>query len=99
MDCDGSSFGRDRRIFEIGKFEGTRYISELAVFPLKYHPEHEWARGAMVHRGRQFAALRGQHHKCHEGVAWRYPRHRGRVTVSKYIDGGAKVAGAFADQF
>lgn len=72
MDCDGSSFGRVKKLFCIPSFEGAKYIKDHTVFPLKYHPEKDWAMGAMIQRGREFAALSGQHHKFHKGVAETY---------------------------
>ena len=52
--------------------KGAKYIKDHTAFPLKYHPEKDWAREAMIQRGRKFAALSGQHHKFHKGVAETY---------------------------
>ncbi|KAE8142350.1 hypothetical protein BDV38DRAFT_295137 [Aspergillus pseudotamarii] len=69
IDCDGHDFGTRRVEFVIWEFPGIRYLSDLDVFPLKYHPNHPQVVGDLVARGRRFAALKGQHFKAHRDAS------------------------------
>ncbi|KAE8413576.1 hypothetical protein BDV36DRAFT_299862 [Aspergillus pseudocaelatus] len=69
IDCDGHDFGTRRVEFVIWEFPGIRYLSDLDVFPLKYHPNRPHVVGDLVARGRRFAALKGQHFKAHRDAS------------------------------
>ena len=69
IDCDGNAFGARKVEFIIEAFSGFRYFSDLAVFPLKYHPNHPHLIDSLVARGRRFVALKGQHFKAYRDVS------------------------------
>ncbi|KAH6693395.1 P-loop containing nucleoside triphosphate hydrolase protein [Leptodontidium sp. MPI-SDFR-AT-0119] len=62
IDCynlgfDGSSFGPKFTLFYIRKFQGTRIITSLAVFPLRLDPTHEAIEKDIVDRGSRYLEL------------------------------------------
>ena len=57
LEFDGTIFGMGNVQVTIGEFKGSRPISSLDCFPLKYHPEHEKLKKDMIERGKKFVAL------------------------------------------
>ena len=51
---DGDLFGYGRLDFEIDDFEGSRRISDLKVFPMKYNPQAAITRELLIERGRRY---------------------------------------------
>jgi hypothetical protein len=68
IDYDGKCFGTVSESFHLSAFRGVQYINELAAFPLKYHPQQDEIKARLLKRGRNFAALQGQHYKNHAGI-------------------------------
>ena len=69
VDWDGENFGRNRRSRNIYQFSGTLAISQLGIFPLKYHSDEAQLRERLIERGRVFERLHGFHYKAYKGVA------------------------------
>lgn len=62
IDCefitdDGKSFGSAQEDIIILKFEGTRKIQDLPVYPVKYHGNANRLRETAIARGKQYAAM------------------------------------------
>jgi AAA+ superfamily predicted ATPase len=85
IDHNGKEFGTVSREFQINKFEGVEYFKDLNVFPLKYHPRAEEIKATLLKRGKRFAALKGQHHLNHDGIALTFSCPPSRVTVKSRI--------------
>jgi len=69
VDWDGENFGRNRTTLNIYKFSGTLPISQLGVYPLKYHSDEAKLKERLIARGRVFEELHGYHYKNYTGVA------------------------------
>ncbi|KAF7886450.1 hypothetical protein EAF00_010553 [Botryotinia globosa] len=67
IDYSGHEFGTVSEKFSVPEYTGIKFISELEVFPLKYHPNKELVKRNLVARGRIFAALKGQNHRVYNG--------------------------------
>ncbi|KAI9756265.1 MAG: hypothetical protein M4579_003932 [Chaenotheca gracillima] len=59
---DGERFGKANDVLKIGQFEGTREITSLNVFPLKWHPDANKVKQRLLERGKRFISLQGTHH-------------------------------------
>ena len=70
IDWDGKGFGLGSMEVEIESFKGTRPISSLACYPLKYHEQAEETKATLIERGRKFISLGGQHYKSHKGIGF-----------------------------
>ena len=67
----------------IPKFRGTKRISTLPAFPLKYHPDENQVKSDLVKCGRKFVSLMGTYYCYCQGKA--FFMHRGdpvRVSVN-----------------
>lgn len=69
VDWDGENFGRNRTTLNIYKFNGTLPISQLGVYPLKYHSDEAQLKERLIERGRVFERLRGYHYRHFKGIA------------------------------
>lgn len=81
IDSNGKEFGVCSTSFQIPKFKGVKYLTELSAYPLKYHPQYEEIKVALLARGRKWAALQGQHFKAHKGVGKTYEAYPNRVNI------------------
>lgn len=69
IDFDGENLGFRNEEFKIPLFTGTSAITSLSVFPLKYHPEKDGIREALIARGKVWEEHKGYHYKQYEGTA------------------------------
>ncbi|KAL8657545.1 MAG: hypothetical protein Q9226_001805 [Calogaya cf. arnoldii] len=69
VDWDGEHFGLGRSHKLIHEFVGTKPISKLTAFPLKYHENLAEVKKELFERGRIFETLSGYHYKHYQGVA------------------------------
>lgn len=67
ISADNEHYGFRSRSARISSFEGERPIMDLAVFPLRCHPDYEDMRARLLARGRAFVSLTrgGAHHRQH----------------------------------
>ncbi|EMD36703.1 hypothetical protein CERSUDRAFT_114643 [Gelatoporia subvermispora B] len=65
----GKTYGRVQSRMIIPQFKGTVKISELDVFPLKYHPAEAEMRKLLLARGRKWLSLRTIHHMQYKATA------------------------------
>ena len=69
IDWDGENFGFASNTLCIYKFQGTRRITQLWVYPLEYHRDLTKVKSELIERGRAFEQLSGYHYKHYKGVA------------------------------
>ncbi|KAH8879647.1 P-loop containing nucleoside triphosphate hydrolase protein [Thozetella sp. PMI_491] len=69
VDWDGTRFGFDTVQQVILPFAGTRPITDLEVYPIEFHPDHEAVKAQLLERGRKFHKLAGYHYKSYKGPA------------------------------
>ncbi|KAF7349991.1 p-loop containing nucleoside triphosphate hydrolase protein [Mycena venus] len=67
----GQQFGRVSHSITIENFDGIQKITDLVAYPFKYHPSAADISQKLIHRGREWANLRGVHHKQYNGLAYR----------------------------
>lgn len=80
VEWDGKRFVFTKTTFVINKFNGTRAIDELDVFPASFYPSLEEAERKAIARGRKFQGLRGFHYMSYSGLAMSLvDRPRGRI--------------------
>jgi hypothetical protein len=68
VDWNGKFFGIAKCEKMIGHFKGTRPITDLALYPMKFHPSRDQLRKTLVQRGRKFEALQGCKYKTYQGT-------------------------------
>ncbi len=69
VDDDGKRIGRAQAtIIKIPQFEGKRKITDLPIFPLKYHPEKSGIREELLGRGRTRLKFRQQRFHEYNGL-------------------------------
>jgi hypothetical protein len=69
VDWNGKHFGIAKCRQVIGHFKGTKPITDLALYPMKFHPSPDSLRTTLVQRGRRFEALQGCKYKTYKGIA------------------------------
>lgn len=69
VDWDGSKFGYTTGTMQICTFDGTRPVTELEVYPAKFHMAIEDTESEVIARGKRFRDLRGFHHMAYSGTA------------------------------
>lgn len=70
LEYDGKTFGMGSMAAEVEFFKGTRKITSLGCYPLKYHRETEVVKAKLVERGKKFVALQGMNYRFHKGMAF-----------------------------
>ncbi|KAF4625596.1 hypothetical protein G7Y89_g12572 [Cudoniella acicularis] len=92
IDFDGREFGTVDAQFSLPEFEGMKYLNELDIFPLQYHPDHEAMRERLLERGRKFVSLKGRQHKMYSGPVSppETPRRRGDMYSMAGDSGGSR---------
>lgn len=70
FDYDGQQFGMAKAEYEIKKFHGAIKISDLKLYPLKYHNEPEKMTALLIERGKKFVELAGMQYKFVKGLAF-----------------------------
>ncbi|KAM0434029.1 hypothetical protein ACHAPT_003973 [Fusarium lateritium] len=69
IDWDGKYMGWTDLTMRIPEFFGTVPFSELACYPLEYHPRLDAAKELLTQRGRKFDELAGYCYKSYNGTA------------------------------
>lgn len=65
VDWSGKYFGRNAHTVHIHQFEGTRIISKLNAFPLRFYQAKDVAKAYLIGRGKKFQSLTGYHCKAY----------------------------------
>lgn len=69
VDWDGEHFGLGGSRKLIHEFAGTKPITKLTAFPLKYHENLAEVKKTLTERGERFEALSGYRYQHYQGVA------------------------------
>ncbi|WPH01277.1 Hypothetical protein R9X50_00411500 [Acrodontium crateriforme] len=70
VDYDGSNWGIKKLDLKIYKFEGTKHIKDLPIYPLDCHADKEKIMAGLIERGTKFQDLAGTHYKAYNGIGW-----------------------------
>ncbi|PKY04987.1 hypothetical protein P168DRAFT_235269 [Aspergillus campestris IBT 28561] len=81
LEYDGKSFGMGTMAAEVESFKGTRKITTLGCYPLKYHRESEDVKARLIERGKKFVSLRGMNYRFHKGMGF-YKKKRTVIKVN-----------------
>lgn len=92
IDFDGTRFGTNKLNVMIPKYEGTKSIPHLSVFPMSYHNAVDEIRTKLIQRGTKLEQLSGSHYRAYNGVGWRLGNMgqiekysiKGRIVVDGY---------------
>jgi hypothetical protein len=68
VDWNGKRFGIAKCEETISHFKGTQPITDLSLYPMKFHPSPDQLRTTLVQRGRKFEALQGCKYKTYKGT-------------------------------
>jgi hypothetical protein len=80
IDFDGETFGYRTQDLFVPYFEGTRRITDLSVFPLRYHDNEATIRENLIARGRLWEGYNGFHYLQYDGIGKGYSEfHGGKV--------------------
>ncbi|KAL8840540.1 MAG: hypothetical protein Q9170_001293 [Blastenia crenularia] len=66
---NGEMFGWGNPKFDIPEFDGMSKITDLFVFPLKYHHRFGRIRKQLIENGKSYERLMGFHHMDYKGIA------------------------------
>lgn len=67
VDWEGSRFAYTKTRMAIGRFGGTKTITDLNVMPATLYPLREESEASAISRGRRFVELRGYHYVAYQG--------------------------------
>lgn len=67
LEYDGKAFGMGSMHADVPSFKGSRKISSLACYPIKYHKNVEELKAKLIERGKKFVALKGMNYRFHKG--------------------------------
>lgn len=67
LEYDGKAFGMGSMHADVPAFKGSRKISSLACYPIKYHKNVEELKTKLIERGKKFVALKGMNYRFHQG--------------------------------
>ncbi|KAF2861649.1 P-loop containing nucleoside triphosphate hydrolase protein [Piedraia hortae CBS 480.64] len=88
QDYDGKAFGEQEMVLLVEQFVGTKEITSLSAYPLKYNQNQARLRKDMIERGQRFVELEGMRYKVFDGIAYRRVKQgmaklsvRGRIMV------------------
>ena len=79
MSFDGVHVGPEDALLEIKHYTGKKLITDLAVFPLRFHPERCKLLERLEERGRKFMSSAG--HRFYEGMTLRFALDRAQDGV------------------
>ncbi|KAL9596630.1 MAG: hypothetical protein Q9219_005667 [cf. Caloplaca sp. 3 TL-2023] len=66
---NGTMFGWGQPRFDIPDFDGMSKITDLCIYPLKYHQKVGKITKQLINNGKAYEQLMGFHHKQYQGVA------------------------------
>ena len=83
IDWDGEKFGKVTLSETMNKFKGTRQITTLPSYPLRFHPKADELFKKCIERGRRFQELAGVNCKDYKGTAIEFTRYSVQTVESK----------------
>jgi hypothetical protein len=91
VDWNGKYFGTANCVERISHFKGSRPITDLALYPMKFYPFLDQLHTTLVQRGRKFEALQGCKYKSYNGSA------RTSTFGTRIVSQTIKMSNIFAD--
>ncbi|KAF2870776.1 hypothetical protein BDV95DRAFT_607909 [Massariosphaeria phaeospora] len=70
LEYNGKIFGLGSIGVEIPLFKGPKKITNLPVYPLKFHKDPEGLEQQLIERGKKFVSLQGMNYRFHKGLAY-----------------------------
>ncbi len=67
LEYDGKAFGMGTMHANVPSFKGSRKVSSLACYPIKFHKNVEELKAKLIERGKKFVALKGMNYRFHKG--------------------------------
>jgi hypothetical protein len=95
IDCDGLRIGPRPKRFSIQRYNGTRPVTSLPLYPCFLHPDNAGISKTLIARGRQFIELAAGVHKKYEGRTIRVSNQTTRHTENSFVIPEAEVCGLF----
>jgi hypothetical protein len=74
LEYDGKNYGLGEFESTVEAFKGSRKITSLAVYPLKYHKDPEAIKKQLIDRGKLFVTMTGQNYRNFKGLAFQKKR-------------------------
>ena len=74
IDFDGTKFGTRQETLRNYEFGGTMKITNLAAYPLAFHPDKKVLIKKLLERGNLFEKYAGYHYMAYKGIALGYGR-------------------------
>jgi hypothetical protein len=68
LEYDGKAFGMGTMHADVSSFKGSRKISSLSCYPIKYHKNVDELKTKLIERGKKFVALKGMNYRFHQGM-------------------------------
>ncbi|KAJ5460298.1 uncharacterized protein N7458_001850 [Penicillium daleae] len=69
IDFDGKKFGYSEQEVLVDDFIGTKPITSLPIYPLKYHSKRDTVRKTLISQGKCWEEHKGYHYMQYEGLA------------------------------
>lgn len=69
IDFDGKKFGYSEQEVLVDDFIGTKPITSLPIYPLKYHSKRNTVRKTLISQGKRWEEHKGYHYMQYEGLA------------------------------
>ena len=91
FDFDGRSFGPVEKRFRIVPFEGEKKITDLPLFPLRFHKDAASIRSKMLERGTKFCDLCTIVHREYNGLSAVEPKEQVRLLQTTEITGNVEL--------
>ncbi|KIW08695.1 uncharacterized protein PV09_00642 [Verruconis gallopava] len=74
LEYDGKNYGLGDFEATVEAFKGSRKITSLSVYPLKYHKDPESIKKQLIERGKRFVTMTGQNYRNFKGLAFQKKR-------------------------
>lgn len=84
LEYDGKNYGLGEFDSTVEAFKGSRKITSLATYPLKYHKDPEAVKLQMIERGKEFVTMTGQNYRNFKGLAFQ----KKKKNIAKYMLSG-----------
>ncbi|KAI5298944.1 hypothetical protein KEM56_003646, partial [Ascosphaera pollenicola] len=76
---DDDKIGMANEVSNIYGFRGTKHITQLSSYPLRYHPQQREVRRKLIERGKKYIECQGIHHRRYDGFAYLFVEERQRM--------------------
>lgn len=70
LEYDGKVFGFGEHYVSIGEFRGSKKISNLNAYPMKFHKNPDKLREELIERGKKFVSMQGMNYVRQDGLGY-----------------------------